>query len=413
MDYDIVVVGGGPVGCMAARDLAAGGARVLLIEEHAQIGEPLQCSGLVSSVTLRVAKVSPRVVVNEVKGAMVYSPGGHILKLKGQKTYALVIDRPEFDREVAGQAQAAGVEIISEHRVTGFDYIKNGARVFFKNQKQNGSNAPGHSRKTFSCTCRLIIGADGCNSLVARTIGAAPPCEKIFIYAGEIELDTSEDSLIHIFLGKNFAPGWFGYLIPLGQGRARIGVGRGDPKKIDCPRLAPKTLLENIQKAYAGLLGNFKMIRDTSGIIPLGWPKKIFGHRVLLVGDAACQIKPISGGGLFLGLSAVKHCVKTALEALKNGDSSEIFLASYQREWEKEFGREIECGLKHRKMFLRLEDKDMDLFINFFNKPYWRKIILDYSDLDYHSGLAQKLTLAPPWAMTLLGNGLGALQKFR
>jgi len=412
MDYDIVVVGGGPVGCAAARDLATGGARVLIIEEHAQIGEPLQCAGLVSAVTLNMAKVSPKVVVNEIKGAIVYSPGGYVLKLNGKKTYALAIDRPEFDRELAKQAKAAGVEVISGHRVTGFEYIENGVRIFFKNQKQNASSVTGCSRKIFSFTCSLIIGADGYNSLIARKIGTLPPSENIFIYAEEVELTSDDDSLIKIFLGQNIAPGWFGYVIPLGRGRARIGVGRGDPRKVNCPRLAPKDLFENITKAYAGLFGNFKMIRGTSGVIPLGLQKKIFGHRVLLVGDAACQIKPISGGGLFLGLSAVKHCVKTALEALKNGDSSETFLASYQREWEKEFGREISCGLKCREMFLKLRDKDMDTFINFFNKPYWRKIILKYSDLDYHSNLAQKINFAPPWAMTLIGNGLGNLQKF-
>lgn len=415
--YDVIVVGGGPVGAAVGRDIAAAGAKVLMVEEHLQPGEPLQCAGLVSARTLDNAGVSQGVIKNRFKGALVYSPEGRVLELAGSKIYALAIDRPAFDQELAGQAAGAGAEIINAYRAVGFEYVPNGVKVHVKKSKRlnpghNGQSVIADDRNVAdeSFDCNLVIGADGHNSLVARWLGVPPPSEKVPIYAAEVELPGCSGPLVHIFLGRDVAPGWFGWVIPLGPGQARVGIGRGlryngarDVKR------NPKALFHGLMERYPHIFHQLRVIRGTSGLVPLGFRKKTFGPHALLAGDAACHVKPISGGGLFLGLLGARHCARTAVASLDKGDFSESFLAAYQRAWEDEIGMEISCGLRHRETFLNLTDKEMELLIGFLNKPYWRKMILKYGDLDYHSHLAKKLSFAPPWAQRFLGQGLNFL----
>src|SRR5688572_28769689 len=104
MDFDVVVVGAGPVGASAARDVAAGGHRVLVLEDHPEIGEPLHCSGLVSPRTLELANVGSDVVVNTIHGSFLHHTSGRRIQIGGKRVYAHVIDRVGFDRAIAAQA---------------------------------------------------------------------------------------------------------------------------------------------------------------------------------------------------------------------------------------------------------------------------------------------------------------------
>lgn len=123
MDYDVIVIGGGPVGCSVARDIAAAGFKVLVVEEHPKIGLPLHCAGLISSRTLELSRVSPRVIEHKLTGARLHAPGGEVLGLHGKRVYALAIDRAAFDRDLATQAAAAGAEIACGMRVVDLEFI--------------------------------------------------------------------------------------------------------------------------------------------------------------------------------------------------------------------------------------------------------------------------------------------------
>lgn len=390
MDYDVIVIGGGPIGCATARDIAAAGFRVLVAEEHPQIGAPLRCAGLVSTRTLQLSRVSPKVIRHKLTGARVHSPGGDVLNLYGSRVYALAIDRVAFDRDLAAQAAAVGAEIAYSMRAVDLQLIPGGVRVMLRQSGSCNNNI-----KEF--TCRLVVGADGYRSLVARRLGILPKGEKVPLYAAEVELPNSDRQIVDIFIGNQVAPGWFGWIIPAGQGMARIGIG--------APR-RPQKHFQQLVEANPGIFQGMRILQCTSGYVPVYFQDKSYGGHCLLVGDAAGHVKPISGGGLFFGLRCAELCADTAVDALDSGDLSEMSLSRYQEKWEKTVGQEIRCGLKHREVFLDLTDEDMDELIRFFNKPYWCKLILKYGDLDYHSKLAGRLANLPHWAKHFVKNSI-------
>ena len=380
MDFDVIVIGGWPIGCAVARDVAAAGCSVMVVEEHPRIGDPLRCSGLITSRTLQLSRVSTNVVLHKLTGARVHAPGGDVLELHGNRVYALAVDRAAFDRDLAAQAKAAGAEVMCSMRAEDINLVPGGVQVKLRQRGTRG--------KIEKITSLLVIGADGYRSFVAGKFGILPKSKKVPLYAAEVELPGSEGQIVDIFLGNQVAPGWFGWVIPTGRGTARVGIGADR-----CPYQYFQQLVKNHPEV-------FQMINSEvhQRYVPVGFYDRTYGPHALLVGDAAGHVKPISGGGLYLGLIAADICAAVAVEAIQEKDFSERFLSRYQERWEKAIGDEIYCGLKHRDVFLSLTDNDMDKIISFFNKPYWRKLILRYGDIDFHSALAGRLSRIPIWA---------------
>jgi len=398
MIYDVIVIGGGPVGCAVARDIAAAGYRVLVIEEHREIGIPVQCAGLISERALEISRVPSSVVLNRLYGAVVYAPGGNILKLEGKKVYALVIDRQAFDRSLMEQARCAGAEILCDRRAVKFDYTSEGVQVETKSNKDQNN----------LFTCRLVIGADGHNSAVARWRSLSSSLEKVSLYAAEVLLPDCSGRFAQIFLDHRLAPGWFGWIFPAGNDLARAGVG-SSPLAAEKGAESPRLLFEKLVASYPDVFQGMKVLQNTGGVVPIGFLERTYDHHVLLVGDAAAHVKPISGGGLFFGLRAAEYCAATVLAALRAKNFGRDFLSAYQRKWEADIGLEINCGLKHREVFLEMKNKDIEFLTSFLNKAVWKKLILKYGDLDYHSWLAARLAFLPPWASRFLTAGLKSI----
>lgn len=385
MDFDVIVVGGGPAGCRSARDIAMKGYKVAVLEEHGQVGEPMQCAGLVSPGALVLANTSGNLILNSFTGVRLHSPGGNTLVIRSNKVYAHAIDRSAFDRELAEQARRAGAEIFLATRVLDFERLPGGVRVWARR---------GTDVQAF--TGRLIIGADGARSRTARWLGLSPPPHVVYMYAAEVVLNSIDTSLIDIFLGCEVAPGWFGWVIPVSENTARVGVGVFQGKG------SPAACFEKLTARYSRRFCGMEISRLTGGVVPIGLMERTYGPNAMVVGDAACHVKPISGGGVYLGLVGAGCCARAAVEALARGDFSARALSRYQEYWEEEMGAEIKCGLLYRELFLELSDSDMDFFIRFFDRPYWRSVIAKYGDIDRPSRLAQRIAPVVPWAERVL-----------
>jgi len=369
MNYDVVVVGAGPAGAIAAKYAARNGAKTLIIEEHASIGSPVQCTGLISTKALKECELDEgNFVLSKIRGAFVYAPNGEETCVRGNDIKAYVIDRKIFDRNLVEIAVDEGVDILLKNR---FLDMENGNISVMSNGEKK------------EIRCGIIIGADGIQSSVGRAAGL-PRCDKflsgIQFEAPYIPKDTE---YVEIFTGNEFAPGFFGWAVPF-SGMARIGLAKN-------PGLPARYCLEKllhhpvVASRYRG-----SRTEHVVGGIPIGPPRKTASDRVMLVGDAAGQVKPTSGGGIYMG--AV--CAKIAGEVAAKASRKECGLTDYERKWRSAVGRELDIGMRIHKSLGKLSDENLNEFIAFLNKPEIRELITEYGDMDHPSVLLGKLIMS-------------------
>lgn len=383
MEWDVIVIGAGPAGCFTAMQIAYSGFKVLVIEEHQEIGWPVQCAGLISPRAMELAEVDKSVVINNLTELRVFSPLNASLQVESNSDLALAINRTSFDQELAGKAENAGAVLLKGLRVDGIERISGGFRL----------TAAGKNKKNVTMNTKLLIGADGANSKVAKWLHLNHDHSKAVLYAADAELQSADTSSIRVFLGQDFAPGWFGWIIPLDAKTCRVGTGFA----LVQPERSPRHYFQQLVNHYPQFFKDLKIIRYTGGTVPLGLMPKIYSAHAMLVGDAASQTKPISGGGIFMGLRGAKICGQIAVEALNEGDLSEVKMSRYQKLWEKDMGEEIISAMAHRESFLDFSDEDIDLVIRFLSKPQCQELLLKYGDIDYPSHLAKKLFSFGPW----------------
>ncbi len=385
-EYDIAVVGGGPTGCFVAEQLASKGRHVVVFEEHSTIGEPVHCAGLVTQRVFDISKCSPtRIVQNTIYGAVIHSPSGSTLTIGGEKVHGLVINRQRFDETLSQNAQTAGAEILIGYKV-----------VSAKKQENHITLTIQQNEQTLTVQCNILIGTDGPHSRIRNIFGFPHPIEMLQGIGAELSDTELDPRFVHIFVGRNIAPGFFAWIIPTNtQGTtARIGL---------CIRKQSNHPLQHYFTALLqqSLLQGTNVMKRFGGAIPLGPLKKTVDDHVMLVGDAAAQVKPTSGGGIYPGLVCATQCAIVAEEALQKQQFDGQFLKNYHTKWTKEIGRELSLGMKFRKIFTSLTDEQLNKYLEKLNNKKTIEIINTHGDIDYPSRLALPLLKTSPSLLSL------------
>jgi geranylgeranyl reductase family protein len=387
-EYDSIIVGGGPIGGFIAGEIADKNFNVAVIEKNKEIGIPMNCAGLVTPRVFDILKISKtQVCENEIKGANIHSPSGKTLRIGGDRVHALAIDRSKFDKEILKNAKNKGAEIFLENSLLSAQKI--GHYIELKTSKN-------HDFK-----CDLLIGADGPNSKIRDRFALPEPKEFLRGIGAEI-IDTNLDpDFVEIFIGNNIAPGFFAWIIPTNKNgtRARTGLCINQDS-LNSPKYYFSNLLNN--EKTSNLIGNSKTIKKFGGVIPLGPLKKTYESNVMIAGDAAAQVKPTSGGGIYTGLLCANYCSSVSVDALKNKNFSPQFLKQYHKNWYTDIGRELNLGMKFRKIFRHFSDKHFDKYIEKFQNPKISEIINRYGDIDYPSKLIKPMLKKTPSLLRLL-----------
>ncbi|MGE4275374.1 MAG: geranylgeranyl reductase family protein [Candidatus Methanomethylophilaceae archaeon] len=367
MNPEVAVVGAGPAGCMAA-SLLAPKYRVTVLEEHAVSGEPVQCTGLVSDRVLRLAGTDCP-VLNSIHGARVHFPGGGVLSVRSPERKATVIDRSLFDSLLAEKALDAGAEIEYSAQYLSHSLKPDALSLCYR---QSGIQ---------EMEARLLVGADGQNSRIGRSMGGNPPREWVRGLQVDLDIESSEKDMVDIFVGSQVAPGFFAWSLPGGD-FTRVGLcvsWEHGP-----PNVYLNHLLESLRFTDA------KVLRRHNGRIPLGGRPRSYGERLLLLGDAAGQVKPVSGGGLQPGLSAARCLAQTASQALEADRLDSGYLSAYERRWKKTVGRELSQGYRLRRIYVRMSDGKLDEAFQLLDRDDV-SALLQKGDIDHPSSLAPKM----------------------
>ena len=371
---DVLVVGAGPAGSNAAR-LLAKDHDVVIAEEHLTPGEPLQCAGLVT--TRGVPSFARDSVINDVRGVRVHSPLGNVLELKAKRARAHVLDRPRFDRMMFHSAVDAGAEPLLGASVRGVHQTE--AEVLSELRSEGRLSAVSSS---------LVVGADGYRSICRRAARLPGPRHMVIGIQADLKGVDSDQESVDVYLGRDVAPGFFAWAVPAGD-ITRVGLCTWDSE--DAPAVYLKKMLARPEFRKA------RSVSGASGKIPIGPGKTAVRDRIMLVGDAACHAKPLSGGGVYTGVKGAELCAQVASSVLREqlGAGTE----DYDALWTEAFGRELSMAFRIRKVFINLTDKKLDKAVKLFDTPDMRELLESKGDIDYPASLASSvLRLAPKLA---------------
>jgi len=384
--YDVIVAGAGPIGGHVSKKIAEKNYSVAVLEKNNEIGKYLNCAGLVTQRVFEITKLSSKTIQNKISGANIHSPSNDILKIGGERVHALVIDRTNFDKEIIKQAEKKQVEVFL------------GKKLYFA--KRNKDKIQIKTSEKEELECKILIGADGPLSKTRKIFNFPEPKEFLKGAGAEVSNVSLDPNFVEIFVGKNVAPGFFAWIISTNTSgtEARIGLCI-DKNTLQPPMFYLKKFLKN--KNTYPFLKDAKTTKNIAGVIPMGALKKTFTDNVLLVGDAAAQVKPTSGGGLYPGLLSANHCADVVVDSLEKNDFSSNFLKKYHKLWNKDIGKELNRGMTFRTVFKKLSDEEFDKYISKFKNPKIAEIINKYGDIDYPSKLSSPLIKKNPSILKL------------
>jgi geranylgeranyl reductase family protein len=341
---EAIVIGGGPSGCIVSETIAKKGYEVLVVEEHKEIGKPVQCTGLVSE---KIGRIPNEIIVNKIKRAkFFFFDKSFEIKTK-EKVF--VIDREKYDKFRAKKAEEAGANFNLGTRFLDF---KKGKVLTSKGNYQT----------------KILIGADGPNSTVAKVSGLKLP--NSLFYAIQVNAFSNfEKDCVELWFGPKISKDFFAWVVPENEKIARVGL---------ISKENPKFLLESFLKKRFGKVKTEKILAD---VIRIGLIEKSVAENVLLVGDAACQLKPFSAGGLVYGKICSEIAGNACIKALEENNFSEkFFFENYEKEWKKKLAWPIRKGFLLKKFFSQLSQKRI-LFELFFNLKLYNLAYLFSMDL--------------------------------
>lgn len=354
-DYDVIVVGAGPAGSMTAKHAAKKGARVLIIEKRQEIGASLRCAEGVNKKGLAKAgvPVDKRWVSADIAGAKLVSPGGHVFRIDESQAGAevgLVLERHLFDKAMAADAARAGAEIWL--KTAAVDVIKEGDKVVGVKARREG--------EPLKLTAGCVVAADGFESQVARWAGidtALKAGDITTCYQYRMANLKTEPDYCEFIIGS-VAPGGYIWVFPKGDDTANVGIGV----------LASKLKKPGEVKAYLDSwikkdprLSCGQPLEALAGGVSVSPPvEQSVMNGLILVGDSARIIDPITGGGIANGLLAGKFAGEVLGDCAEANDYSETALMPYDKKWRDAMENRLWRNWMAKEKFLTLSDKTLD-----------------------------------------------------
>ena len=369
VDCDVVVVGGGPAGLIAARELASAGFSVRVVEEHDVIGAPVHCTGVLGLDAFAELGLSRRAIVGVADAARFISPNGTTVVVRAERVRAAVVDRAIFDGELADAAVAAGATIHTGVRVVGVAPAKKSVTI-----------------RTVDADfeARAAVLACGASYRFNRALGLGVP--DVLVHSAQLEVPFPPLDELQVHFGRTIAPGGFAWVVPFvrdGTRVARVGLL--------CERDAGASF-----QAFASVIRSAHRIEEPwpeprLKALPLSPVPRTWTDRILAVGDAAGLVKPTTGGGIYYGLLTGHLAAGVLAEALAADRLDGGRLREYERRWRARIGPEIRAGLAFRGVAARLNDVAVDRLMELARVDGIVPLLQQTADFNWHQTAARAL----------------------
>ncbi|RLJ00453.1 MAG: NAD(P)/FAD-dependent oxidoreductase [Candidatus Aenigmatarchaeota archaeon] len=348
---DVIIVGAGPGGSAAAKYLAEKGYDVALYEKRQEIGAPKRCA---EGFSLAGAKefnldLPKNCIRQKINSSRVYSPNGNFVEINYEVDGGCILERKVFDKWLVEEAVRKGAKVQAKTTITG---------LLKENGKVVGVKGEFFGEK-FEERCKMLIASDGIESKISRMAGLNTACNPNLVDSGvQFEMagiDIEDQKKIYLYFGNEIAPGGYCWVFPKGKDIANVGIGVLGRNNLPAIKYLEK-FIESKKELKKG-----SILEVNSGGIPVGGLlQKMTLDNFLVVGDAAHQVNPIHGGGLYEAQFAGRIAAEAVDEALKRGDTSEKQLSKYNKEWWEQRGNHLRNVEKLKEVFKKLSDEDLN-----------------------------------------------------
>jgi digeranylgeranylglycerophospholipid reductase len=368
IETDILVIGAGPAGSSAAKHAALNGAKVLMIDKKSEIGTPKRCAEGVSKEGLKTLGIEPssRWIAKELTGVKFISPNGTSVWLNEERVKlpeaGYILERKIFDKHMAMNAARAGVEIMVKTIATGLKRSEEGIIVSAECMDQS-----------FDIHTKIVIAADGPESRVGRWAGLKTTLKpKDMESCAQFEMarvEMDDPNSIEFYFGS-VAPGGYAWIFPKGDDIANVGLGIITTKT---DKTAYEHLLEFVSNCPS--TQNAQPVELNIGGDPVGGMlKKLVTDNLVIVGDAASQVSPLTGGGIISAMKGGVFAGEVTAAAIEEGNYSQKRLQEYQDKCEVEMVKTFKKELKVKNYLLNLSDEELDSIADAFKNTEFERI---------------------------------------
>lgn len=341
---DVAVVGAGPAGLHAARLLAQAGLDVQVFEEHAEVGTPVHCTGIVSLEVSEFVKIPDDIILNHLRVARLHGPGGATCEVSWNQSASegiVVVDRARFDEHLAEEAVRAGATIHTGAEVLSLTVERGAVRVALADRVVRA---------------RVVVLAAGVTYRFHRQL--ALPLPPVVLHTAQIEVDAAAAPHVDLYFGRAIAPEGFVWTVPVVRGprtRRKIGVLARGPAAMFLRRFLASGDLAGHTEPFCSV--------PVTRALPLAPAPRSYADRILLVGDAGGFTKPTTGGGIFYSLLTASLAADTLIDAFRAGRFEAASLAPYRQRWRDRLARELSAGAWARRAAVKCSDAQIDRLV--------------------------------------------------
>ncbi len=372
-NYDVCIIGGSIAGNYLCFLLSKTKLKIAVIEEHKEIGLPVQCAGIISQKLSQLIELPKEIVLNRVDKVKLVAPSGKFIRLSGNER-PYIIDRHALDLLFYSKVKDnPNITYYIEEKFKSFKY-----RYSVQEKKQVVLVETSKRR----LTAKILVGCDGPLSAIAKSMGLK--YNKLYATQIRIQGNFRDDEVI-----MHFDPRWkelFGWIIPEGSNNIyRIGLA------------SAKNIARNFSIFLKKLkIDSIKAIEHQGGVIPYGTLNKSAFDNVLLLGDSACQVKATTGGGIIMLLICAKYASNSIIKCFKMNTFSKVFIKKYyEKPCQKAVGKQLKIHYFIRSTLEFFTNQDYEKIFQIIKSSKFEHLISIYGDMDFPKDLLFKLLKNP------------------